>query len=196
MNKSLEEVKSDFEKQIIVPAQTLSRQVFFCPVGLVGAGKTTITKPIAEKLGLVRISSDELRKLLKDGGHSYDQLKTIGLDVVRGFADKGCSIAFDMDCGNPEIKKLIDTLAEKYNAKVFWVHLNTPEEHIFNKFRKHPPSWLADNPQTMIDNYMLQKIKREEEATIFDFFFTFDTSKQDVEEQIQNCIKLITNEIQ
>ncbi|MDE1944098.1 MAG: hypothetical protein KGH97_01205 [Patescibacteria group bacterium] len=57
-------------------ANRLPRQVFLAPVGRVGAGKTTVVKPLAERLGLVRISSDEIRKLLKERGLGYGPLRT------------------------------------------------------------------------------------------------------------------------
>ncbi len=167
--KSLEAIEKDFRASLVVPEHIPKEQFFFCPVGLVGAGKTTVTKPISEKLGLVRLSSDELRKMLKENGHDYASVKETGLQLAKEFASKGFSIAFDMDCGNPEVKQFVQMLANKFGAKVFFVHVNTPEDFIFEKFRKHPPSWLADNPQVMIDNYYAQKEKRAEENADFDF---------------------------
>jgi len=193
VQKSLEEIETEFRTSIEIPKDIPKKQFFFCPVGLVGAGKTTVTKPISERLGLVRISSDELRKILKENDHDYSSLKKIGLTIAREFAEKGFSIALDMDCGNPEVKKYVEDFAEKLHAKVVWVHINTPEEYIFEKFKNHPPSWLANSPQTMINNYHAQKEKRIKENTHFDFLYTFDTSKQNVSEQIGECIEKIND---
>jgi predicted kinase len=187
IKKSLEEIAAKFKASLEMPSHTPSRQFFFCPVGLVGAGKTTVTKPLSRRLGLLRFSSDELRKLLKENGHTYDRVKEIGLKLVDEYARKGFSISFDMDCGNPEVKKFVEVLADELHVSVIWVHIDTPEEYIFDKFRKHPPSWLADNPQTMIDNYRAQKERRLQEDTQFDYFYTFDTSRPDIEAQIDEC---------
>ncbi len=191
MQKSLEDIEKDFRSSIEIPKSISQKQFFFCPVGLVGAGKTTVTKPISERLGLVRISSDELRKMLKENGHDYSPVKQIGLKLAQEFAQKGLSIAFDMDCGNPEVKEFVEKLAEKLHAKVVYVHINTPKEYIFEKFRRHPPSWLAENPEDMINNYYAQKEKRTKENTPFDYLFTFDTSRPDLNKQIDDCIKKI-----
>ncbi len=168
-----------------------AQQIFFCPVGLVGAGKTTIIKPISERLHLLRLSTDELRKLLKESGHTYEHLKELYYKIVREYTNQGYSIAFDFDCGSKEAKDAISSEAERLGAKVIWVHINTPQDFIFEKFRNHPPSWLADNPQVMIDNYLSQKAKREKENLTFDFIYTFDTSRPDVKEQIEECLHLI-----
>ncbi|MEK7612111.1 MAG: AAA family ATPase [Patescibacteria group bacterium] len=191
MNKSLEDIARDFKSQIFLPEQKLQKQAFFCPVGLVGSGKTTITKPISDSLGLVRISSDELRKILKENGYAYDPVKDIVFNIAGDFAKQKYSISFDMDCGNPEVKEFVDILVQKLKAEAFWVYVNTPEAYIFEKFRKHPPSWLSDNPETMINNYRIQKEKRLKENISFNFSFTFDASRPDLKDQINECIKLI-----
>lgn len=189
---SLPEVENLFKSSIEIPENVPKKQFFFCPVGLVGAGKTTITKPISERLGLVRLSTDELRKLLKENGYDYSPIKQIGLTLAQEFAQKGFSVAFDMDCGNPEVKEFVEKLAEKLQIKVIYVHIDTPKEYIFEKFRRHPPSWLASNPEDMINNYYAQKEKRDKENTSFNYLFTFDTSRPDLEKQIDDCIKKIT----
>jgi len=195
MEKSIEDIVLEYKNSLTVPDENPVRQIFFCPVGLIGAGKTTVTTPVALKLDLVRISNDELRKLLQENGYDYSPLRDMGKEVAYELAQDGYSIAFDMDCGNPETKEAIEALAEEFDALIFWVHIDTPEEFILNKLRNHPPSWLASDPQVMIDNYNKQKAKRAEENTKFDFFYTFDTSKRNVNEQIEECVKLINEEI-
>ena len=185
MGKSLDEVQQQFKDEIFIPETRPLRQFFFCPVGLVGAGKTTITKPIAKHFGLVRVSSDEFRKLLKKNGHSYEKLRPRLKEVAKELIKEGYSIAFDMDCGNPETKGFIEQASEERNIPIFWVHIDTPEEFIFEKFKKHPPSWLTSDPQKMIDNYKAQKKLRAKQNTHFDFIYTFDTSRGDVNQQIQ-----------
>lgn len=191
INKSLEDVENNFKSSIKIPKSIPKKQFFFCPIGLVGAGKTTITKPISERFGLIRLSSDELRKILKENGYDYSSIKKIGFKLAYEFADTGFSISFDMDCGNPETKNFVEDLAQERQAKIVWVHVDTPEEYIFEKFRKHPPSWLADNPEIMINNYYAQKETRIKENTKFDYIFTFDTSKPDLVQQIDDCISKI-----
>ena len=191
MKKSLQEIETDAKESLDIPVFKPARQIFFCPVGLVGAGKTTVTRPISKRVGLVRLSSDELRKTLKENGYTYAPVKEIGLRIANEMAREGFSLAFDMDCGNPEVKSFVEKLAQELSAKAIFVRVEAPEGYVFEKFRRHPPSWLASNPQTMIDNYYAQKEKRMKENTKFDYFFTFDTSKPDLEEQIEDCVKKI-----
>ena len=48
-----------------------NQELILCPVGLVGAGKTTVLKPISKILNLVRVSSDEIRGILKQEGYNF-----------------------------------------------------------------------------------------------------------------------------
>ena len=61
-----EEVRAEYEASLKIPRNKPKKQFFVLPVGLVGAGKTTVMKPLAEKLSLLRISGDEIRKILWD----------------------------------------------------------------------------------------------------------------------------------
>ncbi len=71
----IEEVLQKYEESLILPLQPSRRLFLLCPVGLVGAGKSTVTVPLAERLSLVRISRDELRKLLKERGSGYEEIE-------------------------------------------------------------------------------------------------------------------------
>ncbi len=189
--KDLKDIESEFTSSISIPNHKPKKQFFLCPVGLVGAGKTTVTRPISERFDSVQISSDELRKLLNKSGYDYSAVKEVIFNVIREFSAKGYSITFDMDCSNPQVKNFIDELTSASAVEALFLHITAPEEFIFEKFRKHPPTWLADNPQTMIDNYLAQKEARAKENTKFDFIFTFDTSKEDLPDQIEYCCKRI-----
>lgn len=115
--------EQEFRDRLVVPKEKRTEQLFFCPVGLVGVGKTTITKPISEALGLVRISSDEVREILKRQNADPKLLKEIIFHVAEEYANEGFSLAFDMDCGNPETKHYVELLAEKLHARVVFVHV-------------------------------------------------------------------------
>lgn len=194
MDDIISKVKKEYQESLAIPNFKRVKQVSLCPVGLVGAGKTTITKPISKRLGLVRVSTDEIRKLLKENGQNYDPVKDIATSIIEGLVQNGHSIAFDMDCGNPLIKEFTEKLAEEFKIKVYWVQVNPPEEFILNKLRHHPPSWLASDPEVMVKNYFDQKEKRLKEGTHFDFDFVFDTSRPDLDQQILTFIGLVEHQ--
>lgn len=195
--EQIKEMSELYKQQIEVPSKELipSKQFILCPVGLVGSGKTTIVKPLSEKLHMVRISTDEMRKLLKQRLFSYDQLKAMLEPILLEFAQQGHSITIDADCGSPKTKELVEKAAEAFDARVFWIHINPPEEFILNKLRTYKHTWLFDDCEHAVRNYFQQKEKRQQEATHFDYFAEIDTSQENIKEQINGLASRIKDEL-
>mgnify|MGYP001584860069 FL=1 len=190
-------IQQEYKKQLALsPVNKVPiKQFFLCPVGLVGAGKSTVMRQLSEMLSFVRISSDDIRELLKEHGADYEHLMEIVRPLAEELAARGFSIGFDADCGNPKTKELILKLAERMGAKVFWIHINPPEDFILNKLRAYNHSWLFKDGEEAVENYYHQKQKRLEEKTHFDFLASIDTSRSDLADQIRNVASLVTKEL-
>lgn len=92
-----EQVASLYESQLHIPLIKPEPQFYIVTVGLIGSGKTTVIKPLSEKLHLLRISGDEIRKVIQDkGGDETDTLE-VGRMLVEKYAQAGYSIAHDTD---------------------------------------------------------------------------------------------------
>ncbi len=174
------------DKQVIP-----QKQFFLCPVGLVGAGKSTVLVPLVKEFELVRVSTDEVRKILKERGLSYSRMLDICDPLVKEIARAGYSIAFDADCGSPTLKSAIEEIALETGARTIWIHINPPESFIVHKLKTYNHTWLFKNGNEAVDNYFQQKEQREKEAIHFDFLATVDTSRTNVPEQITEVAKLI-----
>jgi len=197
MELSVEDIASireEYKKQLVLPpADKIPLKQFFVGlVGLVGAGKTTVAGPLSSALSLVKLSNDDVRKLLKERGAGYEHLTDIMMPVAEKLSPKGFSIVFDSDCGNPKTKKTILELADEAKARVFWIHVNPPEDFIVKKLRTHGHTWLFKNGEQAVENYYEQKRRRQIEKTEFDFIASFDTSRLDLEEQVARAVSLIT----
>lgn len=184
-------IREAYKNTLILPSKRNSRQFFLCPVGLVGAGKSTVIKPLSEKLSLVRISSDEIRQILKKQNMGYQQLMEIAAPLAEELATQGFSLALDADCGNLKTKEFIINLAQKVRAEVFWIHINPPEDFILHKLRTYNHTWLFKDGEEAVKNYFEQKKKRQEENTHFNFLTTIDTSRSDLVIQIEQTVNLI-----
>lgn len=184
-------LQSSYKEKIVAGIVQRSPQIFIGSVGLVGAGKTTVMKPLAERLQCVRISSDEIRETLKEKGYGYDMLMEIIKPIAVELAQSGYSIVFDMDCGNPRTKTLIEDLATEISVKIFWIHINPPEEFILNKLRTYNHTWLFKDGEEAVANYFAQKEKRRQENTHFDFFAEIDTSTEHRDKDIEHLVSKI-----
>lgn len=77
-----------YEETLEIPDTKPEKQIMVCPVGVVASGKTTVIKPLSKKLSLLRISTDEIRKLLKENGYSYDSVKDLAFDLADKYFGK------------------------------------------------------------------------------------------------------------
>jgi len=187
----ISEIVEIYRPQIKVPTNKPRTQFFLCPVGLVGSGKTTVLKSLSEKLSLVRISGDEVRKILKECGYDYELTWEIGQKLVAEFVEQGYSIAHDTDCATPRTQEYLKKLAQEKGVKIIWIHTNPPEEFIINKLKNFKHTWLFENADQAIENYMSRKALHQH--LNIEFAYTFDTSKDNLNEQIEKGLVAIKN---
>ncbi len=178
-----------YTAQLTLPDGRPISQYFLCPIGLVGAGKSTILKPLAERLQLLRISTDEIRKLLKEQGYNQVRTAEIAYFIIQNFAKQGYSIAIDADCAGHNVAETIKKAAQSIGAQTIWIHINPPEEFILNKLKNYKHTWLFKDSDDALASYYRRKPLHEE--LDFPFAYTFDTSKNNVAEQIEDAASVI-----
>lgn len=108
--------------------------IVFCPVGLVGAGKTsTVTRVLGDTPRFV-LSSDRIRTAVYDRGYNFTNvLRDIVRQLVEAAVDKKVNILIDANAGGvPEIVQ--HAVGKGYGVLVF--HVNPSSEYIETKLVK------------------------------------------------------------
>lgn len=187
-NEVYDEVKQLYLEQIEKPKRVELPQFLLCPIGLIGAGKTTVVKPLAKKLKLVRVSGDEIRKIFKEKGFGYEKVKEVAFEIINELLASGFSIAIDSDCISKESQEKIEEWRKKFNLKIVWIHINPPEAFILKKLGGLAPNWLG-SAEDMIKNYYQRKPLHK--TLDFTFAYTFDTSLGNIDTQIKEAIDII-----
>lgn len=183
------DLASKYEPQISIPAHKPIEQFILCPVGLLGSGKTTVVTPLAQVLSLVRISGDEIRKLQKDNGYGYERTKQISEILAKKYLEEGYSICVDSDCASPKTREILNRAVQQFNVRLVWIHINPPEEFIINKLRNFKHTWLFRDGEEAVENYLARKELHKN--LDMPFVYTFDTSRDDLDEQIIECARII-----
>lgn len=192
--KTIEEIQQEFKDSLEIPTTKPTKKCLVCPVGLIGSGKTTVIKPIAKELNLVRVSNDEYRILLKQNGHGYETIKSF-LNLVRSeLLNQGHSIAIDANAGGQTSFNFITRAREEFGVEVYWLNINTPDKYAEAGLRQRN-SPLATSSEDWIKNRAQQKQRMETLKYEFDFFCEFDISRADLRGQISSCIQKLRTEI-
>lgn len=158
-------------------------------MGKIGAGKTTVVKPLAEALHLVRLSNDDARKLFWERGYDYSRIYDVIPVIAEEFMRKGYSIAIDADCSSDRAQKLIQTAVEKFHVRTVWININPPEEFILNKLRTFSHTWLFKDGEDAVKNYYDALAQRKPLSV--EYAYEFDTSRNDLDRQIAAGIAAI-----
>lgn len=184
----IRDIASQYEKYLTIPDYKPRNQFILCPVGLVGAGKTTVVKPLSEKLSLIRISGDEIRKLLKERGYGYERVQDISTIVMKKYLERGHSTCNDNDCVTQKTQDILNAHKKNYGLRLVWIHINPPEKFILDKLRNLKPNWLG-SAERMVENYYQRKSLHEN--LNFPFIYTFDTSRENLAQQIDETVVII-----
>lgn len=185
-----EKIVQEYEKILKIPENKPKEQIMVCPVGVVGAGKTTVVKLLSESLSLLQISSDEIKKLLKENGYGYDLASEISFDLAEKYIAEKYSVVMDKDCASKYSQRRIEEIKKKYKIKIFWIHINPPEEFIINKLKNYKHTWLFRDANQAIENY--ESSKASHQNINFPFVYNFDTSRDDISEQIKEAVSIIS----
>ena len=190
----VEAVQAVYKDSLVIPKEKPQRQCIIAPVGLIGAGKTTVVKPVAEALGVVRVSTDEYRILLKENGHGYETVKSFIRNTCKELLEAGHSIALDANCGGQTAFTFIQKAKELFGVKVYWLNIDTPETYAIEGLLKRASPMVEDNEE-WLRNRANQKERMEHLGYEFDFFWRFDISQPDLSTEIEACIAKLRTEI-
>lgn len=186
------EIKQVYKASIKILDRKPAKQFLLCPVGTVGAGKTTIVKPLSEKLGLARVSTDEIRQVLKSGGYNFEKVRDISFEILKELIEEGYSVAVDANCGTPGGISKVKEASGKYHTIPVWIRINPPEEFIINKLKNYKHTWLFKDGEEAVANYFRYKEKYGDFSNLdLPYVYEFDTSRPDLNKQIEEAVGLI-----
>jgi len=191
---NFEEIRELYRSQIELPHSKPIKKFLLCPVGIVGAGKTTVVKPLSSRLGLARVSTDEIRKILKEKGFNYNRVRELAFSIAKELVERGYGVAVDANCGSDKSREEIKEFQTKYGIRVVWIHVDPPESFIVNKLEKYKHDWLFKDGDEAVEAYFKYKEKYGDFKNLgLPYSYIFDTSGNDLNEQINEAVNIIKN---
>lgn len=188
-DNQLKLIVNEYAKKIVLPKKINKTQIILFPVGLIGSGKTTVVKIISKKLNLLRISTDEIREILKRRGFNYDRTKEIAFILVEKYLSKKYSVAIDADCIEPLVKEYAAKIKKEKNIIPIWIHIKTPEKYILARMRKNKLGIFFKDSDLAIISYKRRKPLHQKYIKKIKFDYIFSSFNKNVEKQVANFIK-------
>jgi hypothetical protein len=190
----LDEIGLEQEKSLKLPERISGPQWMLMPVGLIGAGKSTVVRPLVEHFGLVRISTDEIREKLKTRGYSYEGSVELATALGKKYLGLGYSVAFDANTGSTQGLRRNAEVHEAFpEAKQIFIHIDPPDAFIIDKLRNYHHTWLFKDGDHAVESFL--KNKKESVLPDLPFVYRFDPSKDNLPEQLEEGIGAIKRAI-
>lgn len=152
----------------------LNKKLIISFIGLIGAGKSTVARKIAEQLSIKIIRSDEIRWFLQDKGIDTKYVKGIFFAVADNILKYNQSIIFDGDAIlNLDI---LEKFTKEHNYTSLLIHIKANEDIIIKRLLT-PDSSRKFHGKEAVKFYHERKDIHASVDKI-DFFSTIDTSKE------------------
>ncbi len=181
------EVTEGYEKTLSFPKEKPVPAVVVALVGLIGTGKTIVSKALEKNLPLLRIEGDELRRILRMRNEGYAHIDGLRKTISLKYFNQGYSIIFDSDGASgglvEDYQKYIDR-----GLKIIWLRIIAPQSVILERLEKRPPDPIFANSPRAIHDYFRRKHLHEHLA--MPLTFTLDTSLP-LEPQIGEALPLV-----
>jgi predicted kinase len=190
----LAEIALEYEHSLHIPEVKPLPQWMLMPVGLIGAGKTTTVKPLAERLNLIRLNTDDVREMLRDRNYSYAGARDIMLGLCKKYLALGYSLALDANTGSKTgLEYNARSIEEFPHVRQLFIHINPPDEYIINKLRNYHHTWLFKDGEDAVRDFL--KNKETFSLPNLRFIYTFDPSREDLSEQIEKGAQALEAEL-
>lgn len=175
-----------------VPDRKTKNPFILATAGLIGSGKSTVIKPLAKKLGLVVISTDSVREILRSAGFNFAKAREIAVQADNHFHSLGYGIAVDANSGSKLGIEITKNVRREQQVPVVWIHVDTPEAVVLERLRARKKDWLfRDGDHAVSEYYRNKELNKDMLKEKLPFLYTFDTSRTDIDAQIEEAAQII-----
>lgn len=175
-----------FEKIVSGHAASKYKQpIVLACAGLVAAGKSTITAPLAELGDCVTVSSDVIREMFFVNGFNFNGLRSFGKKIIEELIAKKYNIFLDINIATNI--HILDALVDS-GYKVFVIHANPPYDYIEHKIlsgnMKHELTFFAKD-EHVLKSLLSRKDEHAENLpklkSKYGIWYEVDTSRKDLD---------------
>lgn len=121
MNSIERNIQNKFTGDLKIYKRKTKQPVIVAMIGLVGSGKGTIARVLAQKIGATVVEGDAARVLLRRKKQAYTHTRIILEQATSAILRKGGNVIIDSDFVGLEKQKRVFVQAKKHKAKVLFI---------------------------------------------------------------------------
>jgi len=158
-------------------------------VGLIATGKTTVLRALSEKIGLVRVRTDDLRGILDKRGCNFRRTAEIAYNIVMQLLKEGYSVAVDGDSVAKNTQESLKGTGRELGIPVIWIRTHVSEKIILDRLDINNADREYKGEEAISRYYERKKLHDHIETP---FIYEFDTSKiENLKPQVLEAVKKI-----
>lgn len=119
-----QKAKENFIKTLDVKNRKTKKPIIVALVGLVGSGKSSVAKKLAELIGAIVIEGDAIRVKLRELKEKYEKARTIAEDAALKVVKEGGNVILDSDFVDPKKRASIRQKARKAGVKLVFIRIH------------------------------------------------------------------------
>lgn len=102
-------------------------------VGLVGAGKSSVAREIAERIGAVVVSGDAIRIMLRAHGECLDRTRAIAENIAREIVLRGGNVVIDSDFIDANKRAALKAKLKSTKARIVYVRVHADIDMVLGR---------------------------------------------------------------
>lgn len=180
------QLAAEFSAAVEIPKTPMEPQTVIAMIGLVGSGKTTISRGLCEKLPLVYLRTDDMRTFVTQRGYDRTRIMDMAFELLIMFLKKGQSVILDADC--VRFFHELTQASQEHAFHLIWLHVATQEQEILHRLRDDNEEREYKGQQAR-DKYFERKAFHKEHPMTF--LYQFNTDDKLLNDQINQAVELI-----
>lgn len=140
--------QSAFIAKLDIKERKIAEPLIIALIGLIGSGKSSVARELAEQIGATIIENDAIRLELRKQGASYDRAWAIAENVAVEVVKRGGSVILDSDFAEAKKRASVREKAKKAGVRFLFIRTFCEFDVVSERIRNSEPKEFFANAKS------------------------------------------------